>query len=272
MPRDITHPPTGEAAGSINELMATFDPTLIIAQGLVPGTESFRKFGGNEVVDTTEFVLSHSGIQVAPWMPLIAEEVEVASNDATDDAGNVGAQTLTIQGLDENFDFQEFEVTLDGVTPVVTTGTLWRRIYRAFVSTVGTYRGTNVGTITVRVADSPNEEIVTIGPGHGQTQTTHYTVPRGKTFYIKDYVIQLQAGKEMTIWFNYVPGADDIVTPFTGAKRRLLEFTGVQGVISTSFGVPLPLLEYTDVWASAVITAQTGSAYMEYSGTLIDNT
>lgn len=271
MPRDITHPPTGNAQGSFNELMAVFDPELIVSQGLVPGCESFRKFGGNENVDIVEYVLSHSGIQLEPWMPLVAEEVEISSNDATDDDGNVGCQTFTIHGLDENFDFQEYTFTMNGVTPVVSTGILWRRIYRGFAATVGTYRGSNAGTITVRVADSPNEEILTISPDHGQSQTTHYCVPRNKTFYVRNYLIQLAAGKTMSVWLNFAPGANDITTPFAGSKRRLLEFNGLQGVLAAEFDTPFPLEEYTDIWASALVSGQTGSAYMEYSGTLIDN-
>jgi hypothetical protein len=271
MPKDITHPPTGNAANSIDELMAVFDPDLIIAQGLVAGYTPFRKFGGNENVDSTEYVISHSATQLAPWMPLVAEEVEIASTDAADDDGGLGCQTYTIHGLDENFDFQEYTFTMDGTTPVVSTGILWRRIYRGFVATVGTYRGSNTGVVVVRVADSPNEEIITTLADHGQTQTTHYCVPRGKTLYVRNYAIQLDAGKTMSVWFNFVPGANDIAVPFTGAKRRLLEFNGLQGVIAAGFGVPFPLVEYTDVWASALVSGLAGSAYMEYSGTLVDN-
>jgi hypothetical protein len=271
MPKEITYPSVGTEADAVVEQMATFDPCLMIARGMLPGHTAFRKHGMNDGVGTTEAVISHLQNAAEPWMPLVAQEVSIESDSAQDDVAGSGALTVQINGLDADFNLQSHVFTMDGVTPVVSTGIFWTRVFSSFVVTSGTYRGKNAGQMTVRETDSPGQEILLMPLEHGEGGSSHYCVPAGKTLYVKNYKLQLQSGKEMTFEVLYAPGANVITAPFS-ALRKVLEFEGFTGTTDGSFAVPFALPEYTDVWAMGVVTAQTGYAFFEYSGTLIDNT
>lgn len=270
MPREITHPSIGAPANSIEEQMGTFDPDLLIARGLLPGHSNFRKHGMSPQVGASEAVVSHLPNKALPWMPLVAQEVSIESDSAQDDAGGTGALTVQIDGLDGDYNLQSHVFTMDADTPVVSTGILWTRVFNAHVLTSGTYRGANAGQMILRETDSPGEEILLMPAEHGEGGTTHYCVPAGKTLYVKNYKLQLQSGKEMTFEVLYACCANVITSPFAGL-RKVLEFEGFTGSTPGSFAVPFALPEYSDIWAMGSVTAQTGYAYFEYSGSLINN-
>ena len=269
MAREITHPAQGAANNTVLELMSTFDPGELVARGMVQGHSSFRKFGFNPLVGTTESIIATTTGVVLPWTPLVAQEVEVVSDDARDGVGGDGALTVTVQGLDANWNEQEVTVTLNGQTPVATTGLTWIRIHCAFVASTGTYRGSNLGVITVIETESPAETIRTLPIGHGQCGNSHYSVAAGKAVLVKNYNIQIGTGKTATVHLRFAANGNDVTAPYSGGQRVLLELEGVLTGQSGNFGTPFFIPPYSDIWATGEVTAQTGHIFFDYSGTLI---
>jgi len=269
MAREITHPATGATANQVKELMATFDQGELVALGLVEGHVGLRRFGlQNTIGAAADSVIGDIVDQLEPWMPLISQEVEVVSDDAQDDATGVGARSITITGLDADWMEQTAVVVLDGLTPVVTTGLFWMRVHSAVVTTTAQYRGTSSGNITVQETESPAEPIVMIRAGHGGNLTTHYTVPANKKFLVRNWQLQIESGKTMEVHFWFAPNGNDIVAPYS-PKITLLETETVVGTLNGTFDPPSILPPYSDVWATGLVSAQTGQIFFGYSGVLI---
>ena len=241
-----------------------------VALGGAKGQEIFRKFGYLGTVGSTPHLVASLAGQLRPWMPLSGIEIEVVSVDPNDTALGTGAREVTVQGLDENFALQITTVAMNGTAPV-TTGLLWTRVWRAFVSKVGTYRGSNAGTIDISDTESTPNQILDIPADHGQTLTTHYTVPAGKTFLIYDYIIAPEATKSVHFEFLFAPGASDVTAPYPGAQRTLFNYDGVSSIIHGHFDFPFIIPEFSDVWSTASIAQGNATIFFEYSGLLIDD-
>ena len=240
-----------------------------IAMGLDPTHTGFRKFGYNSELEVPLYVVCSLLDQTLPWMPLVAQEVEIVSASTTDKLGGLGAQKVAVVGLDENWDEQIVEVTMNGDVPVVLSGYDWRRIYRAYVTSMGTYRGSNVGIITISEAESPAASIIQIDATQGQTFTTHYCVPRNRVLLVKNWNLFGQAGKVLHFEFQVAPNANDLTVPYSGAVRTQLNLENDGEAMQGTFEVPFTAQAYTDMWAAASIASGDSSLFFEYSGCLV---
>lgn len=150
------------------------------------GSAGVHKFGQNTDIDTGDVpapIWDGPKGGYTGWIAA-AEACEVLSNDGDDAAGDTGARTVIVQGLDGSGNLQSFTATMAGATPV-PIGSFYR-IFRMRVITAGTTQ-TNEGTITARtVAGSTVMAVIT--PGTGQTLMAIYTTPAD---YDKAYMINL---------------------------------------------------------------------------------
>jgi len=240
-------------------------PGLDIARSQVANQSAFRKFGASAVVGTTETPISYTG---TIWQPTAATTLEAISSDADDTAAGAGAQTIVIVGLNASFVEVSETLTMAGASASAASSNSYIRIYRAYVASTGTYAGTNQGTITVRIV-SAGATVIQIAAGLGQTQTTFYTVPAGKTLYVSDIHIGVSSLKAMDVFSFQLPNADDVATSFSGAKRLVNEYLGVVSIIDLEYKPPLAFSAKTDVWFAGMVAAGTGSASIEYAGTLV---
>lgn len=153
------------------------------AQGNIPGVTVIDKFGENEDIDTgtPEDVWAGGGLYTG--FPSAAESVQVFSSSAADTLAGTGARTLQVFGLGADYVEKNETVNLNGTTPVTLTGT-WLRINRAIVRSAGS-GGENAGTITIRQTPSTANVFAQISPGNNQTTILAYTVPDGKTGYMR---------------------------------------------------------------------------------------
>lgn len=155
-----------------------------VGRGDVSGVSAVQKFGINFDIDTgttPEDIWEGGGVYTG--QPVSdSETVDIFSSDAADAAAGDGARTVTIQGLDENWRAASETLTMNGTTPVTSSGT-WRRVNRAFVMSAGT-DGANAGTITVRHTTTTTNVFVAMAVGYNQTNIAAYTVPDGTTGYL----------------------------------------------------------------------------------------
>ena len=146
------------------------------------GLAHVYKFGANPAVGTNyEDIWDGGGVYSWLTSPIT---MQLSSSSANDDLLNTGAQTVTIQGLDANYNEITDSFTMNGQSAVGGSKT-FLRVYRAWVSDVLT-AGNNVGTIYVStsgatlssgVPSTPSTIKAQIGITNGQTLMALYTVP-----------------------------------------------------------------------------------------------
>lgn len=165
-----------------------------IAAGSVTGYKAIHKFGRNpNVGNAPETIWMYGGKYV--YLDVGAASTLYAySADAQDSASGDGARTITIQGLDNNFNEIEETVTVGGAATTLE----FLRVYRAFVATAGSLN-TNKGDVLISTASGGGgtvlADIGTIGTGStfglGQTQLALYTIPAGKRGYLTTWNVGL---------------------------------------------------------------------------------
>jgi len=155
-----------------------------VALGSVPSWGHFRKFAMNPDVDAgTEQIWPPGTIQV---LPTAAGTASVVSSLAADDAASTGAREIIVFGLDANYSLVQETVTMDGLTPVVTSQS-FLRIYRAYTTAVGS-GGVNAGNISISIGGNLQAYIEA---SEGQTHISQYTVPADKFLLLTDFYAQV---------------------------------------------------------------------------------
>ena len=159
---------------------------LAISRGHTQGYRAIYKFGYNPDVNGDEETVWEQGGNY-PWLDN-AVTMFVSSTSVNDTSGGSGANTILIQGLDENYVEIEETVTLNGQTQVATQLS-YLRLYRAFVTLAGS-SGTSGGTIYIGSSGAtggvPNGTVYGSLAIGNQTQIAAYTVPAGHTLYLDD--------------------------------------------------------------------------------------
>lgn len=220
---------------------------------LKPEYEIVHVSGFNPDVDTAEETIWAAG-GTFPGFVTAASAVEAISTDADDTDGGSGAQTILVEGLDENWAAASETLTMAGLSASTASATTFIRINHVHVATAGTYHGSNEGTITIRDEDdSPvRADILHDGTrGFGQSEQAIYSVPAGKIAHITYVHLAVDSSKKATIYLWELEGADDVATPF--ASVRLLEdFPAISGVDQTSIGGDIRVDEKSDIWITAV--------------------
>jgi hypothetical protein len=151
------------------------------------------------VNDTTN---EYSAITTVAAQTLTFEAVSTATSDGDsvrviDKSGSgVGAHAVHIQGLDANFDLQEDIVVFTGAS--VAAGGTWERIFRMKIISAGTavlpiVTTSNVNAVSAVTATS-TRTIAQISATQNQTLMAIYTIPNGKTGYLRRLYATISAG------------------------------------------------------------------------------
>lgn len=166
-----------------NNLMSPIgDLTTCVAIGAIPGWTAFRKFGMNDAVPVGTSEMWPAG--VLRTLPTSGGQLSVVSDSAEDGAGTLtGALTIIVEGLDSDYEEISETITMNGLTPVLSVGTDWFRVNRAYNVTAGSNE-INVGNITISIGGNVQAFIEL---NQGQTHQTHYTVPANKQLIIRQY-------------------------------------------------------------------------------------
>lgn len=242
----MTTAPKG-VASSITRmgLIEPFD--LQLARGQITYHKTLFKFGNNaDINGSLETIWTYGGIYA---YPAAASVMKVSSSSNNDSGSGTGARTVTVGGLDANYNEITEVVTLNGQTEVLTTNS-FIRVFRAFVNNAGsggTAAGTiyvGTGTVTAGVPATVYAEIVL---GENQTQMALWTVPAGYTFYV-------YSGKFSTAGSNSTHSmlGKFLFRPFGGVFRDAADVTLNSGFVNYDFEIPLALPEKTDIETRAI--------------------
>lgn len=236
--------------------------------GLVPGCSRVVMLGHNPIVDIAtdpEDVWEGGGLY--PFQAT-ASTLSVVSTSANDTAAGTGARTILISGLNSAYAPITEVVTLNGLTPVITTNS-FLRINLCTTTSSGSGE-VNAGDISVNVSGGGALQAL-LRAGYGFNRSAVYTVPAGNTLFITN----------STFAVNTSPGAVPNGCTFgifqrssTGNRRITLEFQ----VTSTApyqhnSDEGIVFSEKTDITLRAQVVAQNSTDITAASvGFLFTNT
>jgi hypothetical protein len=262
----------GQSIGLYSDVLNTRignDFILDTSAGLSAGRTVVHKFGDNpSVASSTTEDINFSGTIT---FQTTATTVRVAAGNAADAAAGAGARSVKVIGLDSNWDDAEETINTNGASAGTASSTSFIRVFRAYVVDVGTYTGANTGNVAIENS-AGGTTYVTIAAGKGQTETSHYTVPRNKTAFITRVAGHVEASKPCDLVFWQRHGADVTSAPFC-SKRLVAEFPQVDGEVSETFRAFISIPEKSDLWWTA--TAGSGGAAeveVDYDLIIQDNT
>jgi len=240
---------------------------LQVARNQIMGHYALFKFGINGAVGTsTETVWAEGGTYV---YPAAATVMKISSSSADDAAAGTGARTISITGLDANYNEISETVTLNGQTEVNTVNS-YLRIFSMIVVTAGSgetaagtiYAGT--GTVTSGVPATVYGMITLTA---NQTQMAFWTVPAGYTFYLTG-VFYSSANSTANASTNF----QLIQRPLGGVFRiQSSTRTPGNGDFVLDLHTPLAFPEKTDIEIRAVASAGSSNVSAEFEGIYIKN-
>lgn len=237
------------------------DFLIEVARGNIPGYSLVHKFGRNDTVPngTWELVSLDGGSGVFRTSP---STVRIkAGGHAADTVDGDGARGITVIGVDSDLaEISENIVTSGALASSATTASFWR-VYRAYLSTVGSYGSANSGNIIIEDSGGA-ANIITISADEGQSQHGSYSTPLGKTGFLLSVHLTADSNKAADFRLFTRENFTDISAPMSPRRLRLY-WDGILGNIDAhnpeSPGIVLPAL--TDVW----IEAEGGGAGTEVS-------
>jgi hypothetical protein len=230
-----------------------YNEELNIARGIVRGTSVIHKFGRNPAIGgAPETIIQQGGTYTYLTSP---STVYVTSSSANDAAAGTGARTVTIQGLDVNYNPIEETLTVGGAVGTAQ----FLRIFRAFVASAGSV-GTNVGIVSVTTGAGGSGTLLTtigiIGTGTtfglGQTHMAMYTIPAGLTGYLTNWNVGVGTYNDTVTATLYTR---EIGNGLVFRTRDVMDVPG--GLHQRIYSVPFSLPEKTDIEVRAI--ASTGS-------------
>lgn len=239
-----------------------------ISLGRRQGWTDWNKFGYNEDVDTTtdpEVVAAFGGAFNQKLAS--GETLSVVSSASADDVGSTGATQIIIYGVDENWDLQTEIVSMDGTTPVVTSGS-WLGVNRVAIYSAGTGE-VNAGTITLTASSSGNT-MATMPVGEGVSQQLIFYIPRNHQFlatWLYLSAIKSTGGGSPEVTFKFWVYSD-----IAGAKFEVFRDTvdtGVDDHVDIRPPIPFQIGEKSIIWVEAETNADNTSVRGRFSGTLV---
>jgi hypothetical protein len=229
---------------------------------------SVHKFGANPDVagsSTTEDVSFEGSIS---WLTA-ATTVRIKAGDVADvDSTGAGARTVVVEGLDSNWEVATETLACNGDSAGSAGSVSFIRVYRAYVETAGTVGGNNTDDVVVENS-SGGTDLITIGAGRGQTETTGFTVPAGKEAYLKRVSAAVAATKpcDMAMWQRQ--NADDVTVPVS-AKRLVHSYPELDGSAQDDF-IACPVFPAkTDLWWTATTGTSAAGVKAEYDLIIVD--
>ena len=230
---------------------------LEVAQGLIEGYSFNHKFGAVASMSSgATGSIWDVNDTLYPWDALGSGSViNVERNNVADNGIDV-----TVQGLDDNYNFAEETITITGADQVGTQ--LFTRVNRAFISGATT----NADNIDIEAGSAGGTTVARITAGFGQTLMAVYTIPAGKTAYLLHGTATGSSdtdasGMMMVRYFG--------TSSFRVAHAFELQLRG--GQYDYTFTTPIPVPEKTDIDIRASMRSNNKRITAAFDILLVDN-
>jgi hypothetical protein len=236
-----------------------------VALGRRQGVSLWNKFGYNTDVGTPtpEVIASWGGA----FVPLTtATTLNIVSADAADDDGGTGCNSIVVYGIDENRDEAIEVVTMNGVTPVVTTST-WLGINRVAMFLCGSGQ-INAGQIDI-TATTGGSQMAQMPINGGVTQQCIFHIPRNYQFIAQ------------WVWINILNRAKDaeviikmwVYSAVSNGKQEVfrvdIDTQVASGPVDINPKLPFPISGNTVMWLEAESDTAAISVNARFDGELV---
>jgi hypothetical protein len=231
-----------------------------IAAGEVDGYSNVHKFGMIDGSSGTDWSTIWTAADTAstknyPW-GITAGTVSIISAVDNDTDGGAGAHTITVEGLDANYNPVSESFTLSGETETGEGSIVFHRVNRAYIAG----GNTNLGKIQIK---NGTEVVAEIAAGMGQTQMCVYTIPAGKTGYLTR--VAASSSKNISTVISLFQRPHGQVFIRTASSMALY-----QNNQHISLDVPLPFSEKTDLDLRQ-LGASNNTIAADFNIILVDN-
>jgi hypothetical protein len=265
------------ATNSGNLKAANVEDGLSIAKGDVVGSEPEWKFGNAPDFDTSdgEVTIWDGAEDGTAWEQMKYQYSTTADIDSISSSDVNDTVEIVVEGLDTNWTFVSQTVTLNGQTRVAL-GTSLIRCFRAYNN-----NSTNlVGHVIVYVNTALSSGVPTdttkiraiIDPVNQQTEMTLYTIPAGKTGYMRSWYVSTAGASR---------SSEYIIKRYSRLFEKVFRMKHVSAIsdIGTSsyqhfYKEPQIFTEKTDIEFTAQMTVSAGTGANISAGfdlVLIDN-
>lgn len=253
------------------------DPTLDRNLGLLNYQVSARKFGKNNSVGNASLETVWSGADLGGVSKYVfaqaAETLRIkAGGNAADTAAGLGAQSIRIIGLDQDWNEAIEIVATAGASASVATTTTFIAVNKVQVVDVGTYGVANTGTIVVENT-STGTELAYVPAGVGNTQQAIFSVPAGKTAYVTKIKVSVGLSDSADIVLYHIDKADDVTGPTFGAKHYEWGLEDFSGSRDFDLDTYLKFDEKNHIYMEAQRITGSGTAQVsvDFEMYLVDN-
>ena len=227
---------------------------LQVSRGQIPGHSVLHKFGAvpSMSINTTGTIWDINDT-LYPWSALTSAGTLTVDRASASDAN----KTITIQGLDADYNQISENVTLTNATGNATTQS-FIRVFRAYM-----YNGSaaNVGNIDIKISTTI---IARITAGKAQTLMGVYTVPAGYSLYLTQGVMSVQSGADATGNFFVRYGGES-------AFRIAHTFEVASAEYFYAFHAPFKLPEKSDIDIRADLRSNNARITAAFDAYLIKN-
>jgi hypothetical protein len=232
-----------------DEIQTVIDIHEVAGYGDSSVYHTVSKFGRNLAIanGATAEIWTPGGTRT--WLTA-ADALIATSTSGADTAAGAGAQQITVDGLDDNWEEATEVITMNGLGDSTPTTTQFIRVNRVFVSRMGTYHDNNNGIITVET-DVAGTEMAEILAAVGQTEQTHFSVAHNRACLLLGHYISTDSSKVINAAIYQAANVNDVSTPFGGAVRKIWGVTGLQGHTSHHYNAHPLLSGASDIWWEA---------------------
>lgn len=179
---------------------------LSISQGDVTGTTFIHKFGNAPDFDIVDgFVTIWDGADDGGIDEMQYTYSTTAAIDSLSSSNNGDTQDIEVQGLDSNYDLVTQTITLAGQTRVALTTDLirvFRLINRGSTDLAGDvycFENTADTTPADGIPDDTTKIRAIIKNGNNQTLMAVYTIPNGKTGYMRSFFAATAGARKTSV-------------------------------------------------------------------------
>ena len=173
----------------------TGNTNLEILKGQVPGHTLVHVHGHNAAVGTSfEDVWADSSVMIYLTS---AETMNIASTSTNDSSAGTGARTITIEGLDANFNAISETITMNGTTDVVTTLSYIRVLHLGVLTVGSTLENQGDITATGTTTSTTPQDIMETNLNH--SLSGRYTSPADTNSIFSAYEIDIGVGRDVVV-------------------------------------------------------------------------
>lgn len=220
-------------------------------------SDRILKFGSNPNIGNGVSVASPETVWDGSTEYVFPPDAGTGIQVKSDDSGD--SQEIVIQGLDENFNVQNWTGNLNGLSEVNVDGT-WSRVFRSFNNDSTDFEG----DINIHASGDDSTSYAKIIGANNQTLMTVYTIPENTT----GYLLQYEASAQNNSTSARIGYTLHLKTREYGKVFRVKEVSSIttDSPHTQVLAVPIALSPKTDILVNVVnANGNNGSVNAEFS-------